>query len=385
MTARLPERAAAALMLLAGISLAVAAQAQDPQQVNVSVKIIEFQTTKGVETGLSAFFKQRIEPEPYGRVVTDAGAITTADITFPTSSTAGITVFLDRLVNSLGEFEVVLQALVDENRARILARPKALVPVGQEVPTIIETTQDIPFESSVVVGSTIAQVTEFRPTGVQLRVQANQIIDDDGDPNTIEDTYIQLKLYASVNEEGQRITIALDDLVAPGSGATSNAISVPEFVSRSIDTTTWVRHGQVLILGGLYRNTKNKDLSTLPWLTQTEDVINGLVQRVLPFTTPAVPITTGAGNQDTTDSRRELVFLVKAEVWKPAYTVASDLDFEDEETEQDDKKKRRLIPQDVIGGVLGEIGELGKDVVEGVSGEKMGDDPVDKELGDPEE
>ena len=45
------------------------ARAQEPKQVNVAVKIIEFQTTNELETGFSAYFKNRMHPRPYGKVV----------------------------------------------------------------------------------------------------------------------------------------------------------------------------------------------------------------------------------------------------------------------------------------------------------------------------
>ncbi len=359
------------------------AVAQAPQQVNVSVKIIEFQTIKGVETGLSAFFQQRNEPRPYaqengftyGRVASGNGNVETADITFPTRTNAGITVFLDQIETTYGDIELVLQALVDQNRASILARPKAMVQVGSEVPTRIETTQDIPYEDTRVVGSTAVQVTSFRPTGVVLEVRAQAISDDDGDLNTTEDTYIQLNLTAGVNEEGQRITVALDDFVAADSnpfGGTSNALSVPEFISREIATTVWVQHGQVLILGGLYRNTKSKNLATTPWLIQGEDFVNGVVQRFVPFAVPSAPLSSSIGNQQTNENRRELVFMLKAELWRPSFTVIDEFGFEEEDEPAEPEEPRR--PGDVITDVFEGISEVPQGVVEGITGTTPGGD-----------
>ena len=124
------------VLLITAVAASVAAQ--EKQQVNVAVKIVEFQTTTGVETGLSAYFKQRNTPRPYGRVSSGNGAITSADITFPNTTNAGLTVFLDKITTHYGDIEMVLQALVDQNRAYILSRPKVMVLVGSEVPTIIE-------------------------------------------------------------------------------------------------------------------------------------------------------------------------------------------------------------------------------------------------------
>lgn len=360
------------------VCLTGAAGAQDQKQVDVAVKVVEFQTNKGAETGFSAYFKQRMEPQPYGRAATGRGNIQSLDFTFPTSTSSGISVFLDNLSNSYGDIEVVLQALVEENRASILSRPKVKVPIGAAAPTVIKTAQGIPYESTVVVGATAVQTTAFRDTGVTLEVTAKQVIDDDGNPDTLDDTYVLLQLRAEVNEEGPRITVALDDLVVGERG--SNALSVPEFVSRSISTTVWVRHGQVLVLGGLYRNSTSKSLDTVPWLTQGEDILSGALQRVVPFGSPQVPLSAGLGNQSLEESRRELVFLIKAEMWRPSLTISDDFGFNEEQAEP---SRKRMSPTDVITGVLGEISEVPRGIASGLSGQQ-GDD-ITQSLGKDDE
>lgn len=378
-------RTAAVLLLLLG--LAPGARAQEQKQVNVAVKIIEFQTSKGSETGLSAYFKQRNEPRPYGRVSSGNGSITSASYTFPSSVSTGLTVLFDNLSNHWGDFEVVLQALVDQNRAFILSQPKVMVPVAAAVPTVIKTTQDVPFENTVVIGSTANQITAFRPTGVTLTVSALQVVDDDGNPATTEDVYVQLKLQAEISEEGERITVALDSRAVSSSGNLSSntvGISVPEFVSRSVDTTVWVRNGQVLVMGGLYRNTVTNNTSQMPWLTQGENAAANMVSRVIPAVKDMkTPITSALGNKSNSESRRELVFLVKADVWRKSYTVADDFGFaeaaEGDATEEEAKEKEPAAkkPGDVISGVLKNLGvtsELGGQIPDATTGEIPGED-----------
>lgn len=306
--------------LFVALLAASSAWTQKPLQVIVSVKIIEFQTTKGVETGLSAYFTKVSRAEPFGQVSTSGSAINTADLTFPTSTAAGISVFLDRISLNEGEIEILLQALVDENRAFILSRPHAMIMVGEKVPTIVETTQKIPYESTVVVGNTVVQVTKFEDTGVKLEITVPDIIDDDGNWNTRDDTYVQLDVKAEVKEEGQRIVVSLEG---------GEASIVPEFIARSIDTHVWVRDGQVLMLGGLYRNTESKNISTLPWLTQAEDVAVGFVENVVSGSLAASPLSATVGSRDTEEGRRELVFLIKSEAWRPAFTIPDALGFEE--------------------------------------------------------
>ncbi|MGC8844979.1 MAG: type II secretion system protein GspD [Candidatus Hydrogenedens sp.] len=359
------------LIYLINLTLITFAQNPTPQQVNVSVKIIEFQTHIGSETGLSGYFRQKTDPRPYGRVSLGNPTITTGDLTFPTTQSPTITVFLDRMTSKWGDFEAVLQALVSQNRAFILSRPKALVPVGASAPTVIQTVQEIPYENTIVIGVVTQQVTEFKPTGVNLSVQANKVIDDDGDPRTTEDIYIQLTITAAITEEGQRLNVAI-------AGNTANTISVPEFISRSITTTIWVRHGQVLILGGLYRNTRTKTSSSVPWLIQGEGLANGLIQRVTPFKTPEIPLSQGVGNKKKDEGRRELVFLLKAELWRPSYTVADQYGF----TSEEEKKSTKISPTEIITNVLGGLKEIPEGIAEGITGVQINKDEngVDSDL-----
>lgn len=348
------------VLLLISLALlpVIAAVAQEQQQVDVSVKIIEFQTSKGTETGLSAYFKQRLQPRPYGQVATGHGIISAASLAFP-ATTSGVSLFLDRITTYYGDIEVVLQALVDQNRAFILSQPRVMVPIGAAVPTKIQTTQEVPYEKTVVVGATTVQTTAFKPTGVMLTVSALQILDEDKNPKTTDDIYIQLTLSAQINEEGQRITVALDDSIA-ASGTVftraDNAISVPEFISRSMETTVWVRSGQVLILGGLYRNTKHKNLATLPWLTQGENMVNNLTNRLSPIAnTPQIPLSSTFGNRNETESRRELVFLVKADMWRKSYTVAEGFGEFDELEQEEEGEEEGDVGQPVAPGFIGDF------------------------------
>jgi len=346
---------------------------QDVKQVNVSVKIVEFQTTKGVETGLSAYFLNRNQGGTFGAVTDSSGRVTRADLTFPTNTASAITVFLDQIHFSNTDLEVVLQGLVDQNRAFILSQPKAMVTVGSPIPTTIQTTQRIPYENTVVVGATAVQTTAFRDTGVSLTVRAPTIIDDDKNPDTKDDIYIQLLVSAMVNEEGQEIVVALDDRMQSTGifGQNSNAIRVPEFFSRSVATSVWVRHGQVLLLGGLFRNTKDRKLATLPWLLQGENAVMGLVDHLVPGQTIGNPISSTLGNRAISEGRRELVFLIKAELWRPVETVAKDMDLAGSDTAESEKKAEPP-------GVIQSISDTPKATAEGAKGE-----PADKSAAQP--
>lgn len=361
--------------ILLGLLLAAEwASAQMPQEVKVSVKFIEFQSSKTGDMGLSAYFRRRSETA-WGKTTTPSG-ITTADVTFPKSNTLGINVFFDKLMGHYGDFELVLQGLVDQGRAFVLAKPQILVKVGAAAPSVIETTNAVPYEETKVVGYTPQQVTSFTDTGVKFTANVVAVQDDDGKPDTKENNFIQLKISAAVSEEGPRIPIGLDARLTSEAG---NFLRVPQFYSRSIETTVWVREEQVLILGGLYFNRKSKDISTLPGLIQGEDYINATVQRFSPIKLPEIPLSSTLGKDKTDVQRRELVFALRADLWKPTQLVPKVEGIEGAPGGEEAEKKK-VRPADVITGVLQGIGGLPENVVQEISGEKKKED-VSESLG----
>ncbi len=335
-----------------------------PQQVNVSVKVVEFQTVKTVETGFSAFFARRNRERLYGRVTSGRGNIRTADLTFPSSAGTrleGLTVFLDNISTSYGDIEMVLQALVDENRAYILSRPRAMVMIGEDRPgTVIKTVREIPYEDTTVVGATVVQATSFRDTGIALTLKVPQVTDDDGNWATLDDTYINLDVQAEVKELGARMVIALDNSLAAG----GNQITAPVFITRSIRTNVWVRNGQVLVLGGLYRNTKSKSLETVPWLTQAEDLAVGVAESFIPGNFIGSPLSATIGHRQTDEGRRELVFFIKSELWRPSILVADEHGFVDLEEEP-----RRISPTGLLTDILEGVTEIPQSIGQAITGE----------------
>ena len=334
-----------ALLGLVALTVGLAgAQEELVQQVNVCAKVIEFKASKDVETGFSAYFKRRaVNRDSWGRVLDrETLVINSADLTFPGGLPGGISVFLDRIGLNTGDVELVLQALVDQNRATILSRPRAMVAVGSSVPTVIKTVQSVPYDNVQMVGITPYRITSFRDTGVTLSVTCPQVIDDDGNPVTTDDTYIQLNIHAEVMDPtlGRTVTIQA-----------GQPIKVPEFTSRSVNTHVWVRHGQVLVLGGLYRNRKMKSISSVPWLAGGEDAVIRAAERVVPVNMPTHPISSTLGNRWTKDERRELVFLIKAEFWRPSYALTEEFRFEDFEEETTGS------PDDLITDVVEDTAE----------------------------
>jgi hypothetical protein len=327
----------------------------EPKMVDVKVKIVEFQATKGVETGVNAFFARRNRYRAYNRLTSGRGAITSADLTFPIENSA-ITVFLDQIRMSEGDLEIVLQGLVNESLALILSRPRAKVMVRQAVPMIVTTVKDNPFEEPLSVGNNLVTITRFKKTGVTLNIGVPDLTDDDGDWATTDDSYVRLDITAQVDELGGEVDI-------------QTGFTAPSYTNRMIKTTVWVRHGQMLILGGLYRNRKAKEVASVPWLNQGEKVAVGAAERVVPGNVLVSPLSSTLGSRRTTEERRELVFFIKTETWRPAYTVFPDESaFDGFEEEEIDAGR---TPTDYITNVGKKVIDAPKAAVERVSGESV--------------
>ncbi len=285
-----------------------------PKQVVVQAKIVEYTHQKGVETGLSAYFRKwQTHTDWWGVVHRSFQGIRSADITFPTSRPATFSVFLDRIHISEGDIEMVLQALERQNKASILSKPRLMVPVGGPESSI-ETTQQEPYEELQITANTSVPVTRYDKTGVTLKVKVIDILDLDGNWATTEDTFIRMHVSAEVTDLGRLLVVNIDPLRG------DQGIRAPELLTRKIDTQVWVRHGDVLMMGGQLTNVNSKMNTSPPWLSQAESMTTGLVERFVPGDFVGSPLSSTIGSHSTDDQRRELVFFIKAEVWKPVTT-----------------------------------------------------------------
>jgi hypothetical protein len=106
------------------------------------------------------------------------------------------------------------------------------------------------------------------------------------------------------------------------------------------------------MLGGLYRNSESKSIASVPVLNQVEDAAQRAIGGLLSGDLAGNPLTGTIGNRDTEESRRELVFLIKAETWRPGFAITDDLGFIEQEA------NKRRSPTDVILEVTQDIAGL---------------------------
>jgi len=144
----------------------------------------------------------------------------------------------------LERFGARLQALVTQNRARILSEPNLLVKEGENASILVG--GEIPIPVAQPAGATTPAVTvDWKKFGVELTVEGR------------------------VLEDGQSIDLVVMPSVSSldfGNAITVSGITLPAMRKRSAETRVQIKHGQTLVIGGLFSSEDSKQLRKVPFL-----------------------------------------------------------------------------------------------------------------------
>ena len=204
----------------------------------------------------------------------------------------------EKILNGFGtgvtrsSFAVNLNALVQQNRARILAEPKLVTASGKQASSFVGV--EIPIIKATSVGSDTGSVSasiEFRETGVVLTMTP---VVDPQDP----ERKITLTVEAEVSDK--------DDSVALSIPVGTKTIAVPGFKVRKANTEVRTASGESIVIAGLLKSEESTATSQVPALGSIP-VLGRL------FKTPKIE-----------SSQRELVIVVTPELLgAPASPAAS--------------------------------------------------------------
>lgn len=142
-----------------------------------------------------------------------------------------------------GDISVTLQAAETKGDAQILAEPKLLALDGEEASFNVG--NEVPVPSSMGQYGQIAY--DFKKTGVILNFTPT-IMEKSG--------RIRLKLAPEVSEIDR----------SSGVMDSQNAVVIPGFKTRKVETTVELMDGETLIIAGLLNNTSSKKRSQVPFL-----------------------------------------------------------------------------------------------------------------------
>lgn len=160
--------------------------------------------------------------------------------------------------------DLELSALESEGRAKIIAKPRIVTTNQQEA--TIASGEDIPYQEITESGAT---AVSFKKALLSLKVT----------PNITADKKLLMKLHINQDSDsGRRVQ------------------GVPIIQTKSIDTNVLVRHGQTIVLGGIYKQDKNRVTTRIPFLGElpligslfrrTQDRIRN--EELLIFITPRI-------------------------------------------------------------------------------------------------
>ncbi|MBC7543464.1 MAG: hypothetical protein H7338_12105 [Candidatus Sericytochromatia bacterium] len=248
-------------------------------QVMIDVKLIGVAKTLGQQLGVSYGFGQGKVGASFGNP--QAGDNAAGN---PGAAEGEMSVSFNALGDFTANFNARLNALVRENKAKILTNPrvaaqdnvKAQITIADQVPIISTNFANTGGSGGVVATQSIT----WQPIGELLEITPH--IDPAGG-------FVTLELKPEISSRGRDIII--------------NGNPVPEIQRRLVNTTMRVRDGEAIVIGGLTRRNSTDARSRIPFLgdlpflgnlfsnrSQTEDETELMI-----IVTPHITTETAAG------------------------------------------------------------------------------------------
>ena len=214
-----------------------------PRQIMVEVVILDVQLNDDTEIGINwdilsgktydVGYRQNYTTSRLGSTIEDATTIGNATA-FNTTGLGG------ELSIISGTIRTMVHLIQQKRDVEILASPRVMMVSGESA--YIEAIEELPYTEVTDTAAGGAQAltsTEFKEVGVKLKVSATLV-----DSNNI------------------LLTVEPEQNVATGESDTE----VPIIDTRRAKTTLLLRDGQVVILGGLRRREKTKEVDQIPIL-----------------------------------------------------------------------------------------------------------------------
>jgi pilus assembly protein CpaC len=218
----------------------------DSQQVMLEVRIIEAsrQTGRDLGIGWSGRGNNGIGKATHSQGIGVQGGALVRTLGDAAGAATGMQPFGQLIAKVLeisgGRIDVVINALEEKGLVRRLAQPNLIAMSGETAS--FHAGGEVPIQTTVANGATVATETDYRPFGVRLSFT----------PVVLDDGLISLKVQPEVSE--------LDTSISVNGN--------PGFISRAANTTVALRDGQSFAMAGLLQSVNSKDVQQLPWLGQ---------------------------------------------------------------------------------------------------------------------
>jgi len=216
---------------------------QTPQQIMIEVVILDVALRDNTEVGVNwdllssdlydVTYRQNLTGERLGSTPSDPVTVGNATV-FNTVGAGGDLSLIS------GTIRHVLHAIQQKREVEILASPSTLVVSGKEA--TIKAVEEIPYEEVIDTaqgGAAALTTTEFKEVGVTLQVSA-------------------------IVTDGNNIFLTVDAEQNARTG--ESAKGVPVVDTRHATTALLLRDGQTIVIGGLRRVEKTKEVNQVPIL-----------------------------------------------------------------------------------------------------------------------
>lgn len=217
-----------------------------PRQVMIEALVASVELTDNMRFGLQWTIQNDLRitgARPFDRDINLNGPLDfVAKITNPALSFTAL--------DNSGNVKLLVQALADNNKAKILSSPHILVSdnreariqVGDQIPIATSTTST-PIAGGTAPTNTTTSTVQYKDTGTILKVKPQ------------------------VNDSG---LVALELSQEVSSGATENVLGTQQFriTKKEITTNLVVQDGQTIVIGGLIDEKASKGRSGIPFLSK---------------------------------------------------------------------------------------------------------------------
>lgn len=211
-----------------------------PQQVLIEVKIVDI-TSKDLQnlgvTWMADYKPVGDRKSLFRRATTYQEELkTTTTVAGPSSSLSGGQFKIDTLNFKGLSITATLDALIQDQKAHLLASPSIAVLNNREARIVIG--EKVPYKERTQTTTGTTETTKFIDVGTTLRVT----------PSINADGYITIMVHPEVSS----VSALLD--------------AGPRITTREADTTVRVKEGETIVIGGLIKQTDDKVRSKVPLL-----------------------------------------------------------------------------------------------------------------------
>ncbi|MCC6442949.1 MAG: pilus assembly protein N-terminal domain-containing protein [Armatimonadetes bacterium] len=239
------------------------------RQIMVKVRVVDINKSKLKNLGVD-----------WGRVVEDDnGRVTVQDqpFLFGQPRVGPFDILSGGPIRRFDPIGARLQAMIQDNQARILSEPNLVVMDGEKGDFLVGGSIPIPvLQSSGAGGGTGAITVQYQEYGVKLNIE----------PKTEADGLIRLKVVPEVSSLDYANAVRI------------NSFSVPALRTRKASTVVTMADGQTLVIGGLLQNDISRVVKRIPLLSKIP-ILGELFQ-----------------SKSFTKGESELVILVSPEILK---------------------------------------------------------------------